>query len=88
MYIYNRLKNDPEFRANYYPHTFIFGAKSAPSYVFAKKVIKLINTISDKVNNDVETNSLLKVVFVVNYHVTYAEVIVPAANLSEQISTA
>lgn len=88
MYIYNRLKNDPEFRANYYPHTFIFGAKSAPSYVFAKKVIKLINTISDKVNNDVETNSLLKVVFVVNYNVTYAEVIVPAANVSEQISTA
>ena len=88
MYVYNRLKNDPEFKANYYPHTFIFGAKSAPSYYFAKKVIKLINTIADKVNNDYETNSLLKVVFAINYNVTYAETIIPAANVSEQISTA
>ncbi len=88
MYVYNELKNNPEFKANYYPHTFIFGAKSAPGYWFAKKIIKLINTIADKVNNDEETNSLLKVVFVVNYNVTYAETIVPAANVSEQISTA
>ena len=88
MYVYNRLKSDPEFKANYHPHTFIFGAKSAPGYAFAKKIIKLINTISDKVNNDDETNSLLKVVFVVNYNVTYAETIIPAANVSEQISTA
>lgn len=88
MYVYNRLKSDPEFKANYHPHSFIFGAKSAPGYAFAKKVIKLINTIADKVNNDEETNSLLKVVFVVNYNVTYAETIMPAANVSEQISTA
>ncbi len=88
MYVYNKLKTDAEFKKNYYPHTFIFGAKSAPGYVFAKKIIKLINTIADKVNNDVETNTLLKVVFVVNYNVTYAETIVPAANVSEQISTA
>ena len=88
MYIYNRLKSDPEFRANYYPHSFIFGAKAAPGYYFAKKIIKLINTIADKVNNDEETNDLLKVVFVVNYNVTYAETIVPAADVSEQISTA
>ena len=88
MYVYNRLKTDAEFKANYHPHSFIFGAKSAPGYAFAKKVIKLINTIADKVNNDVETNSLLKVVFVVNYNVTYAETIMPAANVSEQISTA
>ena len=88
MYIYNKLKSDPEFKANYYPHTFIFGAKSAPGYWFAKKIIKLINTIAEKVNNDDETNSLLKVVFVINYNVTYAETIVPAANVSEQISTA
>ena len=88
MHVYNELKNNPEFKANYHPHTCIFGAKSAPSYWFAKKVIKLINTIADKVNNDPETNSLLKVVFVVNYNVTYAEVIMPAANISEQISTA
>ncbi len=88
MYVYNRLKTDPEFKANYYPHSFIFGAKSAPSYHFAKKIIKLINTIADKVNNDEETNHLLKVVFVVNYNVTYAETIVPAGEVSEQISTA
>ncbi len=88
MAIYNRLKRDPEFRKNYHPHSFIFGAKSAPSYVFAKKVIKLINTIAEKVNNDYETNAYLKVVFVVNYNVTYAETIMPAANVSEQISTA
>ena len=88
MYVYNRLKSDSEFKANYHPHTFIFGAKSAPGYAFAKKIIKLINTIADKVNNDYETNNLLKVVFVVNYNVTYAETIIPAANVSEQISTA
>lgn len=88
MYVYNRLKSDPEFRANYHPHSFIFGAKSAPGYYFAKKIIKLINTIADKVNNDDETNSLLKVVFVVNYNVTYAETIIPAGEVSEQISTA
>lgn len=88
MYVYNRLKTDAEFKKNYCPHSFIFGAKSAPGYGFAKKVIKLINTIADKVNNDDETNTLLKVVFVVNYNVTYAETIMPAANVSEQISTA
>ncbi len=88
MAIYNRLKRDPEFRKNYHPHSFIFGAKSAPGYAFAKKIIKLINTIADKVNNDYETNRYLKVVFVVNYNVTYAETIMPAANVSEQISTA
>lgn len=88
MYVYNRLKSDPEFKKNYHPHSYIFGAKAASSYEFAKKVIKLINTIADKVNNDPETNELLKVVFVINYNVSYAEVIMPAADLSEQISTA
>ena len=88
MYVYNRLKSDAEFKKNYHPHTFIFGAKAASGYVLAKKIIKLINTIAEKVNNDYETNSLLKVVFVVNYNVTYAETIMPAANVSEQISTA
>jgi starch phosphorylase len=88
MYVYNRLKRDKEFRENYVPHSFIFGAKAASGYYFAKKVIKLINTIAQKVNSDPETNSLLKVVFVENYNVTYAEQIMPACDLSEQISTA
>lgn len=88
MAVYNRLKRDVEYRKQYQPHSFIFGAKSAPGYAFAKKIIKLINTIADKVNNDEETNKYLKVVFVVNYNVTYAETIMPAANVSEQISTA
>ena len=62
MYVYNKLKSDENFKANYYPHSFIFGAKAASGYHFAKKVIKLINTIADKVNNDPETNDLLKVI--------------------------
>jgi starch phosphorylase len=85
---YNTLKHNPDFRENYVPHTFIFGAKAAAGYYFAKKVIKLINTIAKKVNNDEETNKYLKVVFVENYNVSYAEMIMPAADLSEQISTA
>ena len=88
MHVYNKLKSDPEFKANYVPHSFIFGAKAAGAYHFAKKIIKLINTIAAKVNNDPETNHLLKVVFVENYNVTYAEQIMPACDLSEQISTA
>ncbi len=88
MHIYNKLKTDPEFKANYHPHSFIFGAKAAAGYHFAKKVIKLITTIADKVNSDLDTNDLLKVVFVENYNVTYAELIMPACDLSEQISTA
>lgn len=88
MHLYNELKSNPEMRKQFYPQNFIFGAKAAPTYWFAKKVIKLINTIADKVNNDPETNELLKVVFVEDYNVTYAETIMPAADLSEQISTA
>ena len=88
MHLYNELKSNPEMRKQFYPQNFIFGAKAAPTYWFAKKVIKLINTIAEKVNNDPETNELLKVVFVEDYNVTYAETIMPAADLSEQISTA
>ncbi len=88
MHVYNELKTNPEFKKNYYPHTFIFGAKAAPGYAFAKKIMKLINTIGDKVNNDPEIDDLLKVVFVTNYNATYAEYIMPAADISEQISTA
>jgi len=88
MHVYQQLKTSEAFRKNYVPHTFIFGAKAAGSYYFAKKIIKLINTIADKVNQDEETNGYLKVVFVENYNVSYAEMIMPACDVSEQISTA
>jgi glycogen phosphorylase len=88
IYVYQRLKSDAQFKSNYHPHSFIFGAKAAPSYTMAKYVIELIDTISEIMNNDPETRDLLKVVFVRNYNVSYAEYIMPAADLSEQISTA
>ncbi|TVP95570.1 MAG: glycogen/starch/alpha-glucan phosphorylase [Acholeplasmatales bacterium] len=88
MMLYNRLKRDPQFKKSFVPHSFIFGAKAASGYHYAKKIIKLINTIADKVNNDMETNTHIQVVFVENYNVTYAEQIMPACDLSEQISTA
>ncbi len=88
IYVYQRLKSDAQFKANYHSHTFIFGAKAAPSYNMAKYIIELIDTISDIMNHDPETKDLLKVVFVRNYNVSYAEYIMPAADLSEQISTA
>ena len=86
MYLYNRMKKDPNFRI--YPRTFIFGAKAAPSYTFAKKIINLICCVADVVNNDPEISKYMKVVFVENYGVTLAEKIIPAADVSEQISTA
>lgn len=88
LMIYNRLKKDPEYKKNFHPHTYIFGAKAAATYYTAKKIIKLINTVADKINNDPDVNDILKVVFISNYNVTYAEAIMPAADVSEQISTA
>jgi glycogen phosphorylase len=88
IHVYLRLKSDEAFKKSYYPHSFIFGAKAAPSYHMAKAVIELIDTVSDIINQDQDTKHLLKVVFVRNYNVTYAEYIMPAADLSEQISTA
>ena len=88
IYLYLRLKKDKEFKKNFHPQTFIFGAKAAPTYYMAKRIIELINVASKVINADEETNELLKVVFVVNYNVTYAEYIMTAADLSEQISTA
>ena len=86
IYLYQRMKGDPNFRI--YPHTYIFGAKAAPSYVYAKKIIELILAVAEVINNDEETNKYLKVVFIENYGVTLAELIIPATDVSEQISTA
>ncbi len=86
LYIYYGIK-DGSIK-NFHPTTFIFGAKSAPGYARAKGIIKYINEIGKLVNNDPDTKDLMKVVFVQNYNVSYAEKLVTAADVSEQISTA
>lgn len=86
IYLYNQLKEQKN--NDIFPRTFIFGAKASPGYYVAKKIIKLINSVADKVNNDADTNKQLKVIFLQNYNVSSAEMIIPAANVSEQISTA
>ncbi len=86
LYIYYGIKDGGI--KDFYPTTYIFGAKSAPGYARAKAIIKFINEIADLVNNDTEINGAIKVVFVQNYNVSYAEKLVVAADISEQISTA
>ncbi|MCH4013462.1 MAG: glycogen/starch/alpha-glucan phosphorylase [Solobacterium sp.] len=86
IYLYQRMKADPNFRI--YPHTYLFAAKAASSYAFAKNVIKLINNVAWKVNSDPDTKDYLKVVFLPNYCVTMAETLVPGTDISEQISMA
>ena len=86
MYLYNQLKANPNME--FYPRTFIFGAKAAAGYVNAKMTIKLINSVADVVNNDPAINGKIKVVFIENYRVSNAEIIFAAADVSEQISTA
>ena len=86
MYLYNKLKEHPEM--DFYPRTFIFGAKAAAGYQRAKLTIKLINSVADVVNNDPAIKGRLKVVFIEDYRVSNAEWIFAAADLSAQISTA
>ena len=86
MYLYNELKEHPEM--DFYPRTFIFGAKAAAGYKNAKLTIKLINAVADVINNDASINGKIKVVFIENYRVSNAEWIFAAADVSEQISTA
>ncbi len=86
MYLYNQIKEHPE--KNFYPRTFIFGAKASAGYIRAKEIIKLINSVAEVVNNDRSINGKIKVVFIEDYRVSNAEWIFAAADVSEQISTA
>ena len=86
IYLYDQIKKHPEM--DFYPRTFIFGAKASAGYARAKKIIKLINSVADVINNDASIEGKLKVVFIENYRVSNAEMIFAAADVSEQISTA
>jgi starch phosphorylase len=86
MYLYNQLKEHPE--TDFYPRTFIFGAKASAGYQTAKLIIKLITSVADVINNDASINNKIKVVFINDYRVSNGEIIFAAADVSEQISTA
>ncbi len=86
LYLYDRLHEDPNFVT--VPKTYIFGGKAAPGYVRAKQIIKLILSVAKLIDSDPVTRGKLKVVFLENYNVSSAEILIPAANISEQISTA
>jgi len=86
MYLYQRMKKDKSYRIP--PRTYLFGAKAAPSYFYAKKIIELIHSVAKVVNQDPEINPYLRVIFVENYGVSISEKMIPASDISEQISTA
>ena len=87
MYQYDRLKNDPDYDMPV-PVAYFFGGKAAPGYYTAKETIRLINAVADKINNDDSINGKIKVVFIENFGVSLGEMVYPAADVSEQISTA
>lgn len=86
IYLMQKIKHDPEFTM--VPRSFIFAAKAAPAYYFAKKVIQLIHAVAEVVNNDEDVSRYMKVVFIPNYNVSVAEILMNGADVSEQISTA
>ncbi len=86
IYLYQEFKRDPQFKI--YPRTFIFAAKAAPAYTFAKQVIELINCVAKVINHDPEVSKYIKVVFIPNYSVSVSEVLMNGSDVSEQISTA
>ena len=86
LYLYNKIKDNPN--GDYVPRTFIFAAKASAGYVMAKQIIRLIVAVSDMINSDPDVRDIIKVVFIEDYKVSLAEIIIPAADLSEQISIA